>query len=218
MYGWPYSRTPYAKLFASPLAYRTSILLPFLFLHAACPLAAQSLDKNNILQNKADEQAVRQHTAAVVAQIQGLIDELASNGIRATTPKSSTPPRPRWPIFPALKWNGSFPRCNRQATRPLSPTPNSTLLMLTPTRKESSSSFARSFATTSSARLPTNCPCASRNSAIARPRPCGLPPMSPALPAASRLLNLPPWSRRPSRSSRPIRQRSVMKPASPSSS
>jgi len=53
----------------------------FLFLHAACPLAAQSLDKNNILQNKADEQAVRQHTAAVVAQIQGLIDELASNGI-----------------------------------------------------------------------------------------------------------------------------------------
>jgi hypothetical protein len=59
--------------------------LPFgLFLLAAVavqPLAAQNVDKSHILQNKVDEQEVREHTAAVVAQVQSLIDELIANGI-----------------------------------------------------------------------------------------------------------------------------------------
>jgi hypothetical protein len=42
---------------------------------------ADDLAKNQILQNKADEQEIGKHTAAVVVQIQGLIDELAANGI-----------------------------------------------------------------------------------------------------------------------------------------
>jgi DNA repair exonuclease SbcCD ATPase subunit len=45
------------------------------------PLPAQNAGQNQILQNKIDEQEVRVHTAAVVSQIQGLIDELAANGI-----------------------------------------------------------------------------------------------------------------------------------------
>ena len=44
-------------------------------------LSAQDASKSQILQNKADEQDVRAHTAVVVTQIQGLIDELAANGI-----------------------------------------------------------------------------------------------------------------------------------------
>jgi hypothetical protein len=58
-------------------------LLGFIWMAVASlhPLAAQNAAQNQILQNKMDEQDVRVHTAAVVAQIQGLIDELAANGI-----------------------------------------------------------------------------------------------------------------------------------------
>jgi hypothetical protein len=45
------------------------------------PLPAQNAAQNQIIQNKMDEQEVRLHTAAVVAQIQGLIEELSANGI-----------------------------------------------------------------------------------------------------------------------------------------
>src|SRR5258708_3741102 len=44
-------------------------------------VAAQDVSKNEIQRNKADEQDVRVHTAAVVTQVQSLIDELAANGI-----------------------------------------------------------------------------------------------------------------------------------------
>jgi hypothetical protein len=42
---------------------------------------AQNAVTTQILQNTADQQDVRQHTAAVVAEAQALIDELAANGI-----------------------------------------------------------------------------------------------------------------------------------------
>ena len=45
------------------------------------PASAQDVAKNQILQNKTDQQDVRLHTAAVATQIQSLIDELAANGI-----------------------------------------------------------------------------------------------------------------------------------------
>src|SRR5580698_10497102 len=49
---------------------------------AACgPLAAQDISKSAIQQNTADQQEVRTHTSAVVVEVQGLIDELAANGI-----------------------------------------------------------------------------------------------------------------------------------------
>jgi hypothetical protein len=48
----------------------------------ASPAAlAQDASKNFINQNRADQTDVRQHTAALGDQIQGLIDELANNGI-----------------------------------------------------------------------------------------------------------------------------------------
>jgi hypothetical protein len=47
----------------------------------ALPVCAQDATKNSILQNKADQQDVRQHTAVLSEQIQGLIDELTENGI-----------------------------------------------------------------------------------------------------------------------------------------
>jgi len=46
-----------------------------------CPAAAQEVTKAQIQQNKADEQVVRANTAAVVNQVQNLIDELGANGI-----------------------------------------------------------------------------------------------------------------------------------------
>ena len=45
------------------------------------PVSAQNAIKTEVLQNTADQQDVREHTAAVVAQAQALIDELAANGI-----------------------------------------------------------------------------------------------------------------------------------------
>src|SRR6201996_4343110 len=48
---------------------------------ASAPVCAQDAAKNSILQNKADQQDVRQHTAVLSDQIQGLIDELTENGI-----------------------------------------------------------------------------------------------------------------------------------------
>jgi hypothetical protein len=42
---------------------------------------AQDTTKSSILQNKADQQEVKAHTAALEAQVQDLIDELAANGI-----------------------------------------------------------------------------------------------------------------------------------------
>jgi hypothetical protein len=69
---------------ALPLACRGAgnsllfLLLAIVSLHAA---PAPDPTKSRILQNEADEQNVRAHTAAVTAQIQSLIDELAANGI-----------------------------------------------------------------------------------------------------------------------------------------
>jgi hypothetical protein len=54
------------------------LLLAVVSLHSA---SAQDATKSRILQNEVDEQNVRLHTAAVTAQIQSLIDELAANGI-----------------------------------------------------------------------------------------------------------------------------------------
>ncbi|MDD5262661.1 MAG: hypothetical protein PHD76_12520 [Methylacidiphilales bacterium] len=51
------------------------------FLGLIVPVVAQNASKDQILQNKADQQDVRAHTAAVATQIQSLIDELAANGI-----------------------------------------------------------------------------------------------------------------------------------------
>jgi len=48
---------------------------------AAAPVCAQDVTKNSILQNKADQQDVRQHTAVLAGQIQSLINELTENGI-----------------------------------------------------------------------------------------------------------------------------------------
>ena len=48
---------------------------------ASAPAQNVTTIKNQILQNKTDELEVRLHTAAVVIQIQSLIDELAANGI-----------------------------------------------------------------------------------------------------------------------------------------
>jgi len=45
------------------------------------PAAADNAIKGEVLQNTADEQDVRQHTAVVVSEAQALIDELAANGI-----------------------------------------------------------------------------------------------------------------------------------------
>jgi hypothetical protein len=45
------------------------------------PAAADPVAKEQFQQNQTDEQDVRAHTAAVVAQIQSLIDELSANGI-----------------------------------------------------------------------------------------------------------------------------------------
>lgn len=45
------------------------------------PASADNAIKTEVMQNTADQQDVRQHTAAVVAQAQALIDELAANGI-----------------------------------------------------------------------------------------------------------------------------------------
>jgi hypothetical protein len=47
----------------------------------AAPAYAQDASKNYILQGRADQQDVRTHTTALAEQIQGLIDELAQNGI-----------------------------------------------------------------------------------------------------------------------------------------
>ena len=48
---------------------------------AAAPVCAQDVTKNLILQNKADQQDVRQHTTVLADQIQSLITELTDNGI-----------------------------------------------------------------------------------------------------------------------------------------
>jgi hypothetical protein len=49
---------------------------------ASClTVSGQAITQAQISQNKADEQAIRTHTTAVVTQVQGLIDELAANGI-----------------------------------------------------------------------------------------------------------------------------------------
>ena len=45
------------------------------------PASGDNAIKSEVLQNTADQQDVRQHTAVVVAQAQALIDELAANGI-----------------------------------------------------------------------------------------------------------------------------------------
>lgn len=45
------------------------------------PLRADDISKNLIQQSQADQQDIRNHTAAVVTQVQDLIDELAANGI-----------------------------------------------------------------------------------------------------------------------------------------
>jgi hypothetical protein len=55
-----------------------SLLLAFL---AASSAWAQDASRNFIQQNKADQQDVRQHTGVLADQIQGLLDELAENGI-----------------------------------------------------------------------------------------------------------------------------------------
>lgn len=58
-----------------------AIAAAFLAALAGVPAPAQDAAKSAILQNKADQVAVRQHTDVLAGQIQGLIDELAENGI-----------------------------------------------------------------------------------------------------------------------------------------
>ena len=53
----------------------------WLFVASFIAVSAQEVSKSQINQNKTDEQDVRAHTAAVVTQVQSLIDELAANGI-----------------------------------------------------------------------------------------------------------------------------------------
>jgi len=54
------------------------LLITVVSLH---PAPAQDVARNQILQNKTDEQDVRLHTDTVVSEIQSLIDELTTNGI-----------------------------------------------------------------------------------------------------------------------------------------
>lgn len=68
-----------------PASMRWSVKVVLLSVWAAVgawpSFAADNAAQSELKQNKADQQEIRNHTAAVVAQIQGLIDELAANGI-----------------------------------------------------------------------------------------------------------------------------------------
>jgi hypothetical protein len=62
-------------------AHGVSAILMMTAVLLAPPARAVDATKSSLLQNQADQQEVKAHTATLVAQVQDLIDELAANGI-----------------------------------------------------------------------------------------------------------------------------------------